>query len=232
MSRSELTRKQRQALQCVQGAQAAGMALSEYARSRQKSVRQVYNALVESEAMLREQSVRDHLTGLFNRRYMEETLERELLRASRQQHSLSIVMLDVDHFKSLNDAHGHAAGDAVLSELGKLLTAHVRGGDVACRYGGDEFMLLLLDVSQEVTWKRTELIRQYARLMRVQIEGRVLDTVTLSMGVSFFPADGSTSAAILKNADDALYRAKHEGRDRVVVTSRSPGSWSVPASKV
>ena len=193
---------------------------------------QVYNALVESEAMLREQSVRDHLTGLFNRRYMEETLERELLRASRQQHSLSIVMLDVDHFKSLNDAHGHAAGDAVLSELGKLLTAHVRGGDAACRYGGDEFMLLLLDVSQEVTWKRTELIRQYARLMRVQIEGRVLDTVTLSMGVSFFPADGSTSAVILKNADDALYRAKHEGRDRVVVTNRSPGSWSVPASKV
>ncbi len=180
---------------------------------------QAQNALVESEALLREQSVRDHLTGLFNRRYMEETLERELLRASRKQFSLSVVMLDVDNFKRFNDIHGHAAGDAIMRELGKLLKAHIRGGDIACRYGGDEFLLLLFDVTREVIRERAEAIRQHAKLLHLQIDGKVLDAITLSIGVAFFPEDGSTSASILKTADDALYRAKHEGRDRVVITN-------------
>lgn len=92
-------------------------------------------------------------------------------------------------------------------------------------------MLVLLDISREVTWERTELIRQQARQMHLQIDGQILRAVTLSIGVAFFPADGSTSVTILKMADDALYRAKHEGRDRVIVINRNPTSWSVPAAK-
>ncbi|HEX8990403.1 MAG TPA: diguanylate cyclase, partial [Anaerolineales bacterium] len=113
--------------------------------------RQAEDALLKSEAFLREQSVRDHLTGLFNRRYMEETLERELLRASRKELSLGIIMLDADDFKRFNDTWGHAAGDAVLRELGRLLLGHVRGEDIPCRYGGDEFIIVLPDASKDMT---------------------------------------------------------------------------------
>jgi PAS domain S-box-containing protein len=102
--------------------------------------KQAQDELRKSEALLRELAIRDYLTGLFNRRYMEETLERELLRAARKQISLGIIMLDVDDFKQFNDLYGHALGDSILCELGKLLLTHVRGEDVACRYGGDEFL--------------------------------------------------------------------------------------------
>jgi PAS domain S-box-containing protein len=121
----------------------------------------VEDALRKSEASLREQSVRDHLTGLFNRRYMEETLKRELLRAARKKLSLGFIMLDVDDFKRFNDTYGHAAGDAVLRELGNLLLGHVRGEDIACRYGGDEFIIVLPDTGQDVTYERAELICEY-----------------------------------------------------------------------
>jgi len=123
--------------------------------------KQTEDALRKSEASLREQSVRDHLTGLFNRRYMEETLKRELLRAARKKLSLGIIMLDVDDFKRFNDTYGHAAGDAVLRELGNLLLGHVRGEDIACRYGGDEFIIVLPDTGQDVTYERAELICEY-----------------------------------------------------------------------
>jgi diguanylate cyclase (GGDEF)-like protein/PAS domain S-box-containing protein len=168
------------------------------------------------ERLLREQSIRDHLTGLFNRRYMEETLERELLRASRKRLSLGIIMLDVDEFKKFNDTAGHAAGDAVLREVGKLLFKYVRGEDIACRYGGDEFIVILPDASRDVAWKRAELIFEHSKQFHLQFEEQTLEGVTLSMGVAAFPEDGSTSAAILKAADDALYHAKHEGRGRIV----------------
>ncbi len=121
------------------------------------------DALLESQALLREQSVRDHLTGLFNRRYMEETLERELLRASRKQLSLGMIMLDVDDFKRFNDTHGHAAGDEILREVGNLLLKHVRGEDVPCRYGGDEFILILPDASREVSRERAERLCEHVR---------------------------------------------------------------------
>src|SRR5690349_8357687 len=107
--------------------------------------KQAQDALLKSQALLREQSVRDHLTGLFNRRYMEETLERELLRAARKQLSLGIIMLDVDNLKQFNDTWGHAAGDEALRELGSLLLRQVRGEDIACRYGGDEFIVIMPD---------------------------------------------------------------------------------------
>jgi diguanylate cyclase (GGDEF)-like protein/PAS domain S-box-containing protein len=180
---------------------------------------QAQNALLKSEARLREMSVRDYLTGLFNRRYMEETLERELLLASRKGLSLGILMIDVDDFKQFNDNFGHAAGDAVLRELGTLLRGHFRGEDIACRYGGDEFIIVLLDASLEITRDRAERLCEHGRHSDFQFEGQTLEAVTLSVGIAVFPENGATSAEILKAADTALYRAKHEGRGRVVVAS-------------
>ena len=184
--------------------------------------KQAQDALLKSEAPLREQSVRDHLTGLFNRRYMEETLERELLRAARKRLSVGIIMLDVDDFKKFNDTCGHAAGDAILRELGNLLLRHVRGEDIPCRYGGDEFIMVLPDASRQVTRERARLICDYARQFHLSYEGRTLRAVTLSIGVAAFPENGSSSAAILKAADGALYRAKRSGRGRVVMAARIP----------
>jgi diguanylate cyclase (GGDEF)-like protein/PAS domain S-box-containing protein len=177
--------------------------------------KQAQDALLKSEALLREQSVRDHLTGLFNRRYMEATLEHELLRASRKGLFVGVIMLDVDDFKNFNDTYGHAAGDNILKELGRMLLEHVRGEDIASRYGGDEFIIVLPDASREVTRKRAELLRESAYQLAFPINGQILKTVTLSLGVAIFPEDGLTFTAILKAADDALYDAKRAGRDQV-----------------
>jgi len=179
--------------------------------------KQAQDALLKSQTLLREQSVRDHLTGLFNRRYMKETLERELLRATRKQLLLDIIMLDVDNLKQFNDTWGHAAGDEILRELGSLLLRQVRGEDIACRYGGDEFIIILPDASREVIRERVDLICEYARLFYLQFEGQSLAAVTLSLGVAVYPEDGATSTGILRAVDAALYRAKHDGRSRVVV---------------
>ncbi len=170
-----------------------------------------------AENALLEQSARDHLTGLFNRRYMEETLQRELLRASRKGLSLGIIMFDVDEFKRFNDTYGHAAGDVVLRELGRLLTEHVRGEDIPSRYGGDEFIIVLPDATLEITRERAELLCEHARNFKPQFEGQSLGAVSLSLGVAIFPEHGPTSESVLKAVDDALYRAKREGRGRVVV---------------
>ncbi len=177
--------------------------------------KQAQDALLKSQALLLEQSVRDHLTGLFNRRYMEATLKRELLRAERKQLSLGVIMLDVDDLKRVNDTSGHAAGDASLRLLGGLLLHHVRGEDIACRYGGDEFILILPDASALVTLERAEQIVKLARWSYLQLDGQNLAAVTLSVGVALFPQHGQTSEEILKAADAALYEAKHAGRNRV-----------------
>ena len=167
---------------------------------------------------LHNQAIRDPLTGLFNRRYLEESLKREIYRAERKGTSLGIIMLDIDHFKRFNDTHGHAAGDALLHELGKFLKAHIRGADIACRYGGEEFTLILPDVSVEDARQRAEQLRERVRYLIVQDNNQTLNGVTLSLGVAVFPLNGSTMEAVLRAADLALYRAKHEGRNRVVVS--------------
>ncbi|HSJ88193.1 MAG TPA: GGDEF domain-containing protein, partial [Anaerolineales bacterium] len=126
-------------------------------------------------------------------------------------------MLDVDNFKRFNDSWGHAAGDDALRELGNLLLRQVRGEDIACRYGGDEFLLILPDATRAVTRERAERICELARQLHLHFEGQSLAALTLSLGVAAFPEHGATSTAVLRAVDAALYRAKHEGRSQVVV---------------
>jgi diguanylate cyclase (GGDEF)-like protein len=168
---------------------------------------------------LRQQAIRDILTGVFNRRYMEETLERELRRAERNKSPMGVIMLDIDHFKDYNDLFGHAGGDALLHELGGMLKKSIRGADIASRYGGEEFLVVLPDTTLEITGKRAEDLRQAARELQVYYLDKPLGKITISLGVASFPEHGRTIEEILKSADTALYRAKKEGRDRVVVAA-------------
>ena len=165
---------------------------------------------------LREQAVRDPLTGLFNRRYLEETLEREIARAARDGSSLSICMADVDDFKSLNDAHGHKAGDLVLRSLAEVFTAYSRAGDVVCRYGGEEFLILMPGADLDTTTRRAEDWRRACEQSKVEHEGWTLST-TLSFGVAVFPQQGRTSDEVLKLADEALSISKNKGKNQVNV---------------
>lgn len=167
--------------------------------------------------ILRSQSIRDPLTGLFNRRYMEETLERELRRAERDGRPVGIMMLDIDRFKRFNDTYGHEAGDAVLEELGGLVQSSLRAGDVACRYGGEEFVLILPDASVGDVQKRADELREAVKRLPVSHRGQSLGAVRCSIGVSAFPTHGTRGETLLRAADAALYRAKHEGRDQVSI---------------
>ena len=177
-------------------------------------------SLAFANLMLREtlkyQAVRDPLTGLFNRRHMEEFLEREILRAARNNTSIALLMADIDHFKQFNDAFGHEAGDVLLRDLGSLLSSEVRGGDVACRYGGEEFLLILPDTDLQVAHERAEQLNEQVRNIHVRLRGETLRRITMSIGVAGFPQHGDTPAKILTAADQALYKAKADGRDRVV----------------
>lgn len=166
--------------------------------------------------ILRTQSVRDPLTGLYNRRYMEESLDRELGRAIRKKCPLGVMMIDVDHFKKFNDAFGHEAGDSVLKALGSLFRAQLRSSDIACRYGGEEFAMILPEASLEDTRARAEILREEAKHVIKQFRGCPLDAVTLSIGVANFP-EKSSRESLLRAADQALYDAKAQGRDRVMV---------------
>jgi diguanylate cyclase (GGDEF)-like protein len=130
----------------------------------------------------------------------------------------------VDDFKRFNDTWGHAAGDAVLRELGGLLLGHVRGEDIPCRYGGDEFIIVLPDASREMTRERADRLCEHTRHLHIQFEGRTLDVVTLARGIAVFPEDGATSDAILRASDNALYRAKHKDSGRVVMGTRASDS--------
>ncbi len=168
---------------------------------------------------LREQSARDQLTGLFNRRYMEESLVRELRRASREHYSLGLLMMDLDHFKDLNDGYGHSAGDLMLRAVGEFLGTSVRGDDVACRYGGEEFVVILPRASLENTRRRAEALREGMKGLQFEPTGPLMPNVTVSVGVACSPDHGETPEQLIHAADVALYRAKARGRDRVVVAS-------------
>ena len=172
--------------------------------------------LVETSEDLRVQSVRDPLTNLFNRRYMEESLDREILRAQRSNHELGLIMIDIDHFKEVNDMLGHDAGDAVLQHLAAFLQANIRGGDIACRYGGEEFLLILPDAPLEATRGRAETLRRAVQEIELTFEGRRLPFPTVSLGVAVFPEHGSTRQLLVRAADAALYQAKNSGRNRTI----------------
>jgi diguanylate cyclase (GGDEF)-like protein/PAS domain S-box-containing protein len=177
-------------------------------------------AKLKLQETLQHLSVRDPLTGLFNRRYMEESMERELIRAERQGKEVGVIMMDIDHFKRFNDTFGHDGGDALLRNLGKFLQKHVRSSDIACRYGGEEFTLILPEASLEVTRQRAEQIKTTVKDLRAHQGQKVLDPITLSLGVAVFPGHGATHRALLQAADVALYRAKETGRDRVCLAGK------------
>ncbi len=166
---------------------------------------------------LRTQSIRDPLTGLYNRRYLEEMLEREVRRAVRAEQSLGILMLDLDHFKSFNDTYGHDAGDAVLRQAGSLFAQGIRAEDIVCRFGGEEFVFILPTASLQATQSRAEKIRANLRELTILHRGQSLGPITASIGVAALPMHGTSPKEVLAAADAALYRAKSEGRDRVVV---------------
>jgi diguanylate cyclase (GGDEF)-like protein len=170
---------------------------------------------------LKSQSIRDPLTGLFNRRFLEESLERECRRAVRASRPLSVMMLDIDHFKRFNDTFGHDAGDAVLREVGAVLRSFFRGEDVACRYGGEEFALVLTDTSADGALARASQLREQVHQLSLSFRRQALGPVTISVGIATLPLHATTADALLRVADKALYRAKHEGRDRVVLADTS-----------
>lgn len=165
---------------------------------------------------LRLQSIRDPLTGLYNRRYLEESLTREIARCGRRDFPLSVIMLDVDHFKQFNDTHGHGGGDALLAAIGQLLGSRLRGEDIACRYGGEEFTVILPESDSSSALRQAEELRLALSQMSVPFSGKTLPPITISLGVATYPVDGVAGLTLLRKADAALYRAKRSGRNQVL----------------
>lgn len=172
-------------------------------------------ANLQLQASLRTQSIRDPLTNLFNRRYLEASLPRELLRAERRKGGLSVLMFDLDHFKRYNDTQGHDAGDALLSAFGALLAQSCRGEDMPCRFGGEEFTLVLTDADHAQARERADAIRKATAELVVHYRAGTLPAATVSIGVATYPEHGDTPEALLRMADQALYRAKQLGRNVV-----------------
>ena len=171
---------------------------------------------------LRGVSIRDPLTGLFNRRYLDETLDREVRRAMRVNRPLAVIMLDVDHFKIFNDQHGHLAGDALLRSLARMLQSRTRREDITCRYGGEEFVMILPEAPLVVARQRAEQLRAEALRIRFNQNGHAHKAVTLSLGVAALPQDGMNARDLLAMADRNLYLAKQAGRDKVVARDLPP----------
>ncbi|MEX1257967.1 MAG: diguanylate cyclase [Gemmatimonadota bacterium] len=165
---------------------------------------------------LRAQSIRDPLTGLFNRRYLEESLDREIRRAIRHNDQLAVLMIDIDRFKGFNDTFGHEGGDAALRAFGTFLAEHTRGQDVACRYGGEEFAIVLCGADSAAVATRAELMIRDLKQLDLRHAGRTLGPITVSIGGAVYPGYES-GADLLRAADEALYRAKVQGRDRFVM---------------
>jgi diguanylate cyclase (GGDEF)-like protein len=161
-------------------------------------------------------SMRDPLTGLYNRRYLEETMARELPRARRLGESVGVIVLDIDHFKVLNDTYGHDAGDYVLERTGELLRAATRNSDIACRFGGEEFAVILPGATLLTARNRAEAIRASLESLHIDFGGRSIGPLTISAGVSSMPPHGQDWTYTLQQADRALYTAKQAGRNKVV----------------
>ena len=174
---------------------------------------------------LRQQAIRDPLTGLFNRRYLAETLPREIFRALREEEPLAVVMIDLDHFKRFNDQWGHEAGDAVLLGVAEALLDGLRASDIGCRYGGEELLVVMPGADAEEAVRRITTIAEQARMVGARVMGRELDPITFSAGVATVPEHGNNAEMLIRAADRALYMAKETGRDRVIV-ARHPGAMA------
>ena len=168
----------------------------------------------ELQSRLQEQAIRDALTGLFNRRYLDETLPRELSRAKREGYPLALIMVDIDHFKQVNDTYGHSAGDDVIRCLGAILRQGAREGDIACRYGGEEFIIALPRMSVEAALMRAEKWRMEVEEILVQ-HGDFKIHFTISAGASGYPDHATEHENLIECADLALYQSKNDGRNRV-----------------
>jgi diguanylate cyclase (GGDEF)-like protein/PAS domain S-box-containing protein len=166
---------------------------------------------------LKEQAIHDPLTGLYNRRYLEENLWRELHRASRRRSSVCVAMLDLDHFKRYNDTFGHESGDAILREFGNVLRDRLRKSDVSCRYGGEEFVLVLPDSTIEDAWRRVEEIRVIMKGLELRHREQLLGSITVSGGLAGSLQHSYGPRELLRAADQALYLAKQAGRDRIMI---------------
>ena len=173
-------------------------------------------ANVKLSESLSRQSILDPQSGLYNRRFMEESLQREIMRAERKKTPIGIIMGDLDHFKKFNDVYGHAAGDKIITEIGRVFKDKFRGSDIACRYGGEEFLIIVPETSLEETFKRADALREEIKKMEMVFQGQILGAITMSMGISAYPVNGTKMDELLRLADTALYKAKQEGRDRVV----------------
>jgi diguanylate cyclase (GGDEF)-like protein len=170
---------------------------------------------------LENQSIRDSLTGLFNRHFMQISLEREMVRAQRRKYIMAVLMLDVDHFKRFNDTHGHAAGDAVLKAFAEVFKSNIRAEDIVCRYGGEEFTIILPDTSVSGACDRAESIVRAVSELKVPMGQLTFDGFGISIGVAFYPGDGNTADVLLQPADAALYEAKRNGRNQVSLFERA-----------
>lgn len=180
-------------------------------------------------ADLQEQAIRDPLTGLYNRRYLDETVERELSRARRGSYPIGVILMDVDQFKRVNDTYGHKSGDRVLVAMGEIIQQNVRAGDIPCRYGGEEFVIVLPETSIEIAAERAEHIRRRFESMRF-FNGEDAVAPTLSLGVASYPAHGRSAAKVLHAADRAMYTAKAAGGNQVTRYSDHRNSMAIPPS--
>ena len=172
--------------------------------------------LTHANLRLQEKAMRDGLTGLHNRSYLEESLEREASRARRNNLPFGVMMIDIDHFKRCNDRYGHLAGDAVLRAVGEYMLSLARGEDILCRYGGEEFVVVITNTSSATVLERAERLRLGVQELKLECDGRPVGPVTLSVGVAMFPDHGENAQEVLLAADAALYRAKQAGRNCVV----------------
>lgn len=204
-----------------------GYALDEMAQALENREIAAKQAMLELQA----RATTDPLTELYNRRYLQDFLKRELLRAARTGRPVAVIMLDLDHFKRVNDVWGHPIGDLVLKRVAGVIRNNVRGSDIACRYGGEEMMIVLPEATQAAAIQRAENIRGDIEQLAVTAGGKPIGVITASFGVAVYPEHGDSAEALIRAVDEALYEAKGSGRNRVMVSSRMPASRVQPPSK-
>ena len=185
-------------------------------KNMQSELQKANEAYQSLHATLREQATRDSLTGLYNRRYFNETIERELARAKREDYPVSVMIMDIDLFKEINDSYGHAVGDEALRLLSGLININIRAGDIAYRYGGDEFVVVMPGASIETARDRADMVCKAFNAALVHESSQSV-SATISVGIAIYPEHGDRGSEILHNADLALYKAKQSGRNHVCV---------------